>query len=254
MTYIADDPTKIIPPTHTENNTILNSGTTGNFTQDDSVWMNHKLTKYPLSVTLLDGSQIKLTHTAILSLQNLPEAARREHIYTKLKPRFLISVIQLFNQGCTVNFTSDQVSVNLDKQTILTGPNDNNMGLWTVPLANPSPTQPKPWLPPPNTCQYTHAIQTVQPPSVIHQAANNEFDTKNINIVSVPYTRGMPQTCSIPSSWPELTVDLVTKHLLKSQATAKGYLQQQRKQLWSTKKQLPKLITPDSLLNNKLTP
>ena len=53
----------------------------------------------------------------MLSLQNLPEAARHEHIFLKLKSGSLLSVSKLFDKGCTVNFTADQVSVNLDKQT-----------------------------------------------------------------------------------------------------------------------------------------
>ena len=115
----------------------------------------------------------------MLSLQNLPEAARHEHIFLKLKSGSLLSVSKLFDKGCTVNFTADQVSVNLDKQTILTGPHDNNTGLWRFPLVNPSPTKPKTWVPLPTTCQYTHLIQTAHPPNVIHQAANNAFATKN---------------------------------------------------------------------------
>ena len=137
-------PTKIIPPTHPDNNAIVNSGTTGNFPQATSVWMNWKLTKYLLSLTLPYESQIKFTHTTMLSLQNLPDAAHREHIFPELKSRALLSVSQLSYHGRTVNFTSDQVSINLDKQTILTCPRYNNMGLWTVPLTNPYPTQQKP--------------------------------------------------------------------------------------------------------------
>ena len=98
MTYMVDAPTKIIPPTHIDNNAIVNSGTTGNFPQATSIWMNLKLTNYPLSVTLTDGSRIKLTHTAMLSLQNFPEAERREHIFLELKYRSLLPAIQLFDQ------------------------------------------------------------------------------------------------------------------------------------------------------------
>ena len=68
---MADTPTKMIPPTHPDNDAIVNSGTTRHFPQATSVWINRKLTKYPLSVTPPYGSRIKLTHTAMLSLQNL---------------------------------------------------------------------------------------------------------------------------------------------------------------------------------------
>ena len=37
MTYMADAPTKIIPPTHQDNNAIVDSGTTAQFTQTNSV-------------------------------------------------------------------------------------------------------------------------------------------------------------------------------------------------------------------------
>ena len=115
----------------------------------------------------------------MLSLQNLPEAARCKHIFPRLKSGSLLSMIQLFDQGSMVNFKTDQVSLNLNKQTILTGQCENNTGLWIVQLANPSPTQPEPWVSPHTTFQYTHEIQIVHPPVVIHQAANNAFYTKN---------------------------------------------------------------------------
>ena len=133
----------------------------------------------------------------MLSLQNLPAAARCEQIFPRLKSGSLLSMSQLFDQGYTVNFTVDQVSVTLDKQTIFTGPCDNNTGLWIVQLANSSPNQPKPWVQPPTTFQYTHSIQIVHPPAVIHQAANNAFVTKNKKVVSVVYTHGMIQPFSI---------------------------------------------------------
>ena len=151
--------------------------------------MNQKLTKSPFSVTLPDDSWIKSTHTNILSLQNLPESEHHALIFVELQSRALLSVSQLWNQGCKVKFTEYQVSVDLKNQTILAGPRDKKTVLYTVPLATPYPTQTKPWVPPPTTCQYTHAIPTVWPPTVVHQAANNAFTTKNIQGL-VPYLHG----------------------------------------------------------------
>ena len=178
MTNMADAPTKIIPPTHPDKNAIVDSVTTAHFTQATSVWINRKLTKYPISVTLSDGSWIILTHTAMLSLQNLSESARLEHIFPELKVVDPLCVSQIFDQGCTVNFTSYQVSVTLEKQTTLKCPRENSTGLWTFPMTNTSLTQLKPWVPPPTTWKYTHAIQTIHPPAVIYQAANNTFATE----------------------------------------------------------------------------
>ena len=122
MTYMADAPPKIIPPNHQENDSIVNSGTNGNFLQDISVCMNRRFTKSPLSLALPYGSQIKLTHTTMLYLLSLPEAAIREHIFHELKSGALLFVRQRCDQGCKVKLTTDQVSVTLNNQTILTGP------------------------------------------------------------------------------------------------------------------------------------
>ena len=139
MTYMADDPPKIIPSTHQDNNAIVDSKTTGHFLQATIVCMNRKVTKSPLSAALPDGSRIKSTHTAMLYLFNLPEAAHPAHIFPDLKSGALLYVRQLYDQGCKINFTSYQVNVTLGKQTITTGPHNNTTGLWTVPLNTPTP-------------------------------------------------------------------------------------------------------------------
>ena len=69
MTYMVYASSKIILPTLSDNNYIFDRGTTGHFIQ---AW---KLTTPLISVTLIDVSQIKSTHTAILVLQNLLEVA-----------------------------------------------------------------------------------------------------------------------------------------------------------------------------------
>ena len=113
---------------------------------------------------------------------NLPEAACRAHIFHEIKSGSLLSMSQLCYQVFEVNFTEDAVSVILENQTIFTGPCNNNTGLCTVPLTPPLPPQPKPWVFPPTTFHYTHAIPKVHLPSVVHQAANNAFSTKT-NII-----------------------------------------------------------------------
>ena len=163
---MADTPPKVIPPTHQDNNEIVDSGTTGHFLQFSSVYMNRRLTKSLLSVALPYGSRIKLTHTTILSCPNLPKAARRAHIFSELKSVALISVIKLCDQVYKVNFTVDQVSITLENQTIITGPHDNITGQWKVPLTNPSPPKPKSWVTPPTTCQYTPEKPKSHPPAV----------------------------------------------------------------------------------------
>ena len=56
------------------------------------------------------------------------------------------------------------------------------------------------------------------------------------------------------SSLPGLTSDLVNQSFTKVSGHIQGPSTTTTKQLRSTKKQLPKLITPDPVPNNKLTP
>ena len=203
--------------------------------------MNRKLTKSPLSLTLPDEIQIKSKHTAMISLPNLPEAARHAHILSELKSGALLSVSQLCDQVYRFKFTTYQVSFTLDNQTILVVPCDTNKGLWTVPLDTLSLPQPKPWVPPPIMCQYTHAIPTVQPPTIVHQADNNAFATKNkqelvmylhveffsslVSKLVKAINTGNFAYCS------RLAADLVTNRIPNSQATVKGHIQQQQQQI-----------------------
>ena len=125
----------------------------------------------------------------MLPLPNSPKAARCAYIFPELKSVSLLSSSQLFDQGCKVNFTPEQVLITLENQTILSVSHNNNItGLWTVLLTNPSTPQPKPWVPPHNTYHYTYTIQTFQPPAVIHQSANNYFFTKKYRSWCHTYT------------------------------------------------------------------
>ena len=85
MTYMDYAPPKIIPPTNQDNNAIVDSGNNGHYILDESVCMNLKLTKSLLSVALPDGSQIKLTHTDMLLLTNLPKSEQHTQIFPELK-------------------------------------------------------------------------------------------------------------------------------------------------------------------------
>ena len=114
MAYTAYAPLKITLPIHTDNNDFFYSGTNGHFLKASSVCTNQQLTKYALSVTLPDGSWIKSTHTAMIYLQNLPEAALCAHIFTKLQSAALLYLSQICDSVCRVNFTADKVRATLD--------------------------------------------------------------------------------------------------------------------------------------------
>jgi hypothetical protein len=96
-------------------------------------------------VVLPDGRTIKSTHVTELDVPDLPLAARTAHIFPGLTNGSLISIGQLCDHGCIATFTSDAVTITLDKKVILRGDRSAPNRLWTLhaPSSTP-PTEPLP--------------------------------------------------------------------------------------------------------------
>lgn len=92
--------------------------------------------KDPISVTLTDGNEVRLTHKCILDLPGLPEKTREGHVVPGLTSRSLISVVTLCNTGCKVTFTKVNVKVTYNGKVVLPGSKYDRTGLWMVPLNN----------------------------------------------------------------------------------------------------------------------
>jgi hypothetical protein len=74
------------------------------------------------------------TRTTQLSLPNLPVAALTAHVFDDLASGSLLSAGQLCDHGCEVTFTSTNVRVTRDDQTVLQGQRSPHTGLWEVPI------------------------------------------------------------------------------------------------------------------------
>lgn len=85
------------------------------------------------------------SHTATLNIPTLPAAAGKAHIFPSLTSGSLLSIGQLCDFGCTVNFNNTHMTVyNKENTTILTGKRDPTTGMWRVPLPIPQlPEKPK---------------------------------------------------------------------------------------------------------------
>jgi hypothetical protein len=88
----------------------------------------------PLNVNMPNGTTIQSSHTCNLLLTGLPSQARQAHILPGLMHNSLISVGQLCNNGCSVTFTHDQVTVTKDKECVMRGSRDPKSRLWRVDL------------------------------------------------------------------------------------------------------------------------
>ncbi len=79
------------------------------------------------------------THDAILSLPGLPLSARRAHIVPDLHTKPLLSIGQLCDAGCRVEFTAQDIHVYHNDAILLSGLRSPITKLWTLPLSSPHP-------------------------------------------------------------------------------------------------------------------
>ena len=150
----------------------------------------------------------------------------------------LLSIGQLCDDGCVATFDKDSVVIAKDNTVILQGKRDPSTKLWMVDL-NCSPT-----------------MSPLPGPNVIQCAANAAIAQETVpeRAAFLHWCAGSPQLSTwckaidagFYRSWPGLTSKLARKHMPQSTPMIKGHLDQQRKNIRSTK---PKrsMATPKSL-------
>jgi hypothetical protein len=120
---------------------ILDSGATSNFLTTGAHITKIQHAQKPIVPRLLNGNQVRSTHTSTLDLPDLPATARLAHIIPGLASHSLISVVTLCNAGCDVLFTKIGCTITHRGRTIMCGSKCMRTGLWMIPL-QPS-SQPK---------------------------------------------------------------------------------------------------------------
>jgi hypothetical protein len=185
---------------------------------------NIKPTKTPIQVFLADSSHIKSTHEGELDLPMLPPAARTAHLLPKLKPKALLSIGQLCDNGCTAEFSATDVIIKSNNTPILQGYRDP-MGLWRIPI------------------QHSHTFTSSR--SIPQHSINSIIDERTQHEL----IQLLHATCFSPTkstwikaiknnyftTWPLVNDTIIQKYFRNSTATAKGHLDQQRKNIQSTK-------------------
>ena len=219
------------------------TGATGNYirTKDAFILKNSVPTSTGPRVRLPDNTILASTMTGHLPITTLPKQATVSHTFPNLHSASLLSIGQVCDADCSALFTKHQLKVfDNKKKLVLTGHRNQTDGLWDVPVSSsslqsppipapmPSPTEPKALVvlrynkSDSELAAYLHSTAGCPPKSTFIQAIKNGNFT----------------------SWPGLTTDLVTKHLLPSLATAKGHIRQEPKNLRSTKLQSPTVPLP----------
>jgi hypothetical protein len=199
--------------------TIADTGSTGHFLSLNTPCSNVVPTTQGLSVRMPNGTHITSSHTCDLYLPGLPPAALQAHIFPDLTSGPLLSIGQLCDHGCQATFDKFKVTIRYGNAMVLRGPRNPTTGLWYVDVTQPTvPTFP---------AQALSAYQTSTLPELIqflHATCFSPAQSTFIAAIQAGYLL----------TWPGLTAALVAKYLPKSLATAKGHLDQQRKNIRST--------------------
>jgi hypothetical protein len=151
----------------------------------------------------------------------------------------LLSIGQLCDNGCITTFNKTHVSVTLNNIHLFSGPRDAN-GLWRIHL----PAKPSQATPPPNQA---NAVRHT-PPHQANAALTSSTTSDLMTFLHASLFSPVPSTLIKAiqnnhfTTWPGLTTANVRRHLPKSMATTLGHLDQERKNLRSTK---PSIIPAD---------
>jgi hypothetical protein len=196
---------------------IVDSGTTGHYLMTTSLCTNLKEATKPIIVNIPDGSTIKSTHTCTIDLPGLPEAARHAPIFPALADHSLLSVGQICDADCQVEFTATHVNINRDDKCFLQGHRALN-GLWSLDL-QPTPQHTA------NAATITNSSSITEQLQHLHACCFSPSKSTWLEEIQ----------CGHFITWPGLNVDAVTKHFQPPIATTLGHLDQKRKNLQSTK-------------------
>jgi hypothetical protein len=94
------------------------------------------ISQNPLTVRLPNGATMESTHTAALKIPELNKAASIAHVYPGMANNYLLSVGQLCNEGYTVTFRNESVTIcNSQELQIFRGAQDLETGLWRINLS-----------------------------------------------------------------------------------------------------------------------
>jgi hypothetical protein len=216
---------------------------------------NAKPTKNGVSVLLPDAGTMRATHTDELPIKALPYAARQAHLFPTLSSGALLSIGQLCDPGCQTFFNASTVNIIKNHKLILQGQRNLTNGMWVIQLpAHDGDAPPVPARSPnkPITCSTSDKTKNADlaTPAAKQAIACSAIEHKTkADLVTFlhaacfsPATLTFLRTVKAGyfATWPGLTPQLITKHLPKCFASVKGHLDQQHKNVRSTKPNPPK--------------
>ena len=181
-----------------------------------------------IHVQLPDNTTLSSTKTGMLNIPKLSTTAKTAHFIPGLHNTSLMSLGQLADDGCVILLNKHYLNVFKNFELILHGVRNNTDGLWDIPFPNINPSL---------TTKSNDKIQC----HTMNVITPKNQPTKHL-IQYLHATLGSPSKSTLLHAirnnhligWPGLTVKNVNKYLTETPATAKGHLDQHRKNLQST--------------------
>ena len=208
------------------------SGATNHYISSTSISaLRHIKQNNGVKVSLPDNTILQSTHTGNLPLKHLSTAATTAHILPGLQNNSLLSLGQLGDDGCMILLSRQYMHVFKIFELILKGFRNNIDGLWDVPLQlHPNDK--------PNYCQTTpNKLNVITPVKQHSQTLIQYLHAALFSPAKSTIIKALQNNHF--AGWPGLTLDNVHKYLQDTPATAKGHLDQHRKNLQSTRMTKP---------------
>ena len=209
---------------------IVDSGCTSHYIKQNKSIQQHK-TKNEIAVMLPNGQCMRSSEVTNLNIPNSSQTGNQAHLFQDLTSGNLLSVGQLCNDGYDVTFTKNNVTFNKNNQTMLTGKRRLHDGMWTITL--PPPQQAN------IIIQYKPVGDAIK---FLHAACFSPCVSSWCKAIDKGFFK----------TWPGLTSKRVRQFIkINTEATVKGHLTQERKNLRSTKTLQANVILETSDDNNK---
>jgi hypothetical protein len=183
------------------------------------------------SVLLPDSTQIQATHSGTLPLHHsLSTKAKTAHLLDGITNASLISIDQLCDDNCVAILDKKQIQVFKNNNRILKGDRNPTDGLWDITLQ----------ISPPSSS--TLSLTLHQSNAIIRKGRSKTSLVQYLHACCVsPVISTWKQAIKNGNfiMWPGINSLSIDAHLPKSIASAKGHLDQERKNLQSTRLPAP---------------
>jgi hypothetical protein len=244
-TTVNDSFSSVDPPTQ-QIFAKADSGASSHYfkTSDTPVLTNIRRTPYGPNVMLPDSTNIQATHVGQLTLHpRLSAKAQTAHGLDGITNASLVSIGQLCDDNCIAVLDKKQLKVFKNNECVLKGARNQHDGLWDIAI--PMKTQP------------SHLTKPLLNKHQINAIIRKDISKTQL----VQYLHGC---CGSPVvstwkkaikngnfiTWPGIDTLSIDAHLPKSVASAKGHLDQERKNLQSTR--IP--VSPDETDEDEFFP